>query len=79
MSVSDKNPLEEVVNSFYKATKGVEFVCIATFYATAAIILILFLYLAIFPFLIAGWKYCLLTVLMCLGYVLYCIATWDGK
>ena len=79
MSVSDKNPLEELTNDIYKATKGVEFISIATFYATAGIILSLFAYLIVFPWLVAGWKIALVTVLLCLAYVIYCLLKWDGK
>jgi ABC-type transport system involved in Fe-S cluster assembly fused permease/ATPase subunit len=79
MSLSDKNPLEELTNSFYKAAKGVEVISIATFYAAAGIILSLFAYLIVFPWIVAGWKVALTTVLVIWVYLIYCVATWDGK
>ena len=79
MSLNEKNPLEEVVNDLYKATRGVEQVAIYTFYTAATIILLLFLYLAVFPWIVAGWKVALTTVLVIWVYLIYCVATWDGK
>ena len=79
MSVSEKNPLEEVVSDLYKATRGVEQVAIYTFYIAAGGILTLFFYLVVFPWIVAGWKVALTTVLVIWVYLIYCVATWDGK
>ncbi len=77
--MSEKNPGDELIRDFYKTVSGVQWVATAAFYTAMGGTLALFLYFAVFPFLIAGWRVCLLTVLIIIAYLIYCLATWDGK